>query len=187
VAETAAHAHEAGYRLSTLVLRNTQLGDDWRAVVQHGITAVSGSTSTDSVPVRRTVKARRSAGAEGEMGPRAIRYGLWEFPVRLCFTGKTTLWSLASACLRARQAIDRAVATGGVAHLLVDGPSYCAAESRVQRWFDRLLDHVARRRDQGRLTTLPVGDMVLRLLQTPRGEPARSILHDAPTARSIAA
>jgi hypothetical protein len=94
---------------------------------------------------------------------------------------------LATSSLRTRQSIDRAASAGSVTHLVVDGLAYCEAEPRVQRWLDRILEHVARRQSQGRLEVLPVAEAVARLAQTRRGEPARSILHAGEPERPLAA
>lgn len=187
VADAIEHSVAAGYRLSTLVLRRTQLGDDWRQVMRSGITAVSGATLSEVEPAAPTSTPRRTLSMSGEVAPRAIRYGLWEFPALSCLPWKTGLWTLATSSLRTRQSIDRVAAAGSVMHLVVDGHTYCAAEPRVQRWLDRILEHVTRRRAQGRLEVLSVVDTVLRLAQTRRGEPARSILHGAEPERPLAA
>lgn len=176
---------KAGYQLSTLVLRRTLLGDDWRNVMRHGITAVSGATvahdeGTSNAP-------RRTLGVAGEVAPRAIRYGLWEFPAVSCLPWKTGLWTLATSSLRTRQSIDRATSQGAVVHMAIDAGAFCAAEPRVHRWLDRILEHASRRRSQGRLEILSVADAVSRLALTRRAESSRSILHAAEPERPMAA
>lgn len=187
VSDAMEQGEKAGYRLSTLVLRRNQLGDDWRNVMRHGITAVSGAANADTEAPSANAAPRRKLSMSGEVVPRAIRYGLWEFPALACLPWKTSLWTLATSSLRTRQTIDRAASAGSVTHLVIDGLAYCEAESRVQRWLDRILEHVSRRRAQGRLEVLPVAEAVARLAQTRRGEPARSILHAGEPERPLAA
>ncbi|MBX3414113.1 MAG: hypothetical protein KF708_15605 [Pirellulales bacterium] len=187
VADAVAQGGAAGYALSTLVLRRTLLGDGWRQVMRQGITAVSGAATVhDEAPVSSTAP-RRTLGVAGDVGPRAIRYGLWEFPAQACLPWKTGLWTLATSSLRTRQAIDRATNAAGVVHLAIDAGAFCAAEPRVHRWLDRILEHAARRRSQERLEILSVAESVSRLAQTRRGEPSRSILHTADPERPLAA
>ena len=177
VADAIEGGMKAGFQLSTLVLRRTSLGDDWRNVMRHGINAVSGATVAHDEGVNTA--PRRTLGIAGEDTPRAIRYGLWEFPAVSCLPWKTGLWTLATTSLRTRQSIDRATSQGAVVHLAIDAGAYCAAESRVHRWLDRILEHASKRSSQGRLEILSVADAVSRLAQTRRGEPSRSILHAA--------
>lgn len=187
VSEAAAHAEQTGYRLSTLVLRRAQLGDDWRNVMRHGVTALSGATVSQVESSLPVAAPRRTLSMSSDAAPRAIRYGLWEFPAQSFLPWKTSLWTLATSSLRTRQSIDRAASNRELVHLVIDGAAYCAVEPRVQRWLERILEHVSRRRAQGRLEVLSVVEAVLRLAQTRRGEPARSILHESEPERPLAA
>jgi len=185
VADAIVGGAKAGFQLSTLVLRRSVLGDDWRNVMRHGITAVSGAAVTQDDAVSHA--PRRTLGIAGEVAPRAIRYGLWEFPAVSCLPWKTGLWSLATSSLRTRQSIDRAASQGAVVHLAIDAGAFCTAEPRVHRWLDRILEHASRRRSQGRLEILSVADAVSRLALTRRTEPSRSILHAADPEQPMAA
>ena len=175
--------HALGQRSTTLAFVEGELGKDWDLAVKYGITALchlsSGESETSSpVRGRQSPASRQRAYAQ----PRAVRFGLWDFPAAMNFPVKSGFFALAAASLRARQGIDRAIAEQGVFHLVIDGLEYCAGGSGVQRVLERVLQHVDRRRQQGVLQSVSIGEAATQLSRPRQSTPAHSILRPTPLA-----
>jgi hypothetical protein len=157
-------ASAAGYSVSTLAIGSPAL-DHAHLAVKHGMTAVRHARSDKSAISR----APRS---------RALQFGLWSFPVTIRLPGQSRFWPGGGGASAARAAIDQAIAERGVEQLVIE-PTRVVERSGAHRVLERVLRHVARRREAGLLEVLTIGAMAARLSSQRQGQPSRSILHSA--------
>lgn len=183
LAERLGALRDAGHESTTLAVTDGALGDEWDMATKQGITALCQLQPLEretGTPVR--ARHGQLARSRGCAQPRAVRFGLWDFPAAMNFPLKSSFFSLAAASLRARQAIDRAIEEQAIYHIVIDGLEYCAGGSGVQRAFERVLQHVDRRRQQGLLQAASVREAAAYLSRPRQATPSHSILRPAPLA-----
>lgn len=151
-------ARAAGLTVTTLAPRDGLPEDHLDLVLKQGLTAVRGALG----------------GA-----PRALRFGLWEFPGTLRLPAESHWLISSSRGVRARRGIRRAVAQQGLFHLVVDASRFGALGRPAFRTLDRVLRYAAHQRKLQQLEILTLQDAAQRLSQTPQIAPARSVLRKA--------
>jgi|GEM_PF-5302370 hypothetical protein len=156
--------------LTSLVL-SEPLGISPELLVKSGITAIR--PPLEPIPAPRSVLGRLAAGigrafeAAPILAPKSLRWGLWEVPATLDIARLTPR--------QARRAVDRAVFHGALIHVAV--PLAALVESPVRsRHLERLLEHVARRRDEELLDAIPLSGVALRYGRQRTGPTARSVM-----------
>jgi hypothetical protein len=154
----------AGYSVSTLATTSPAL-DHAHLAVKHGITAV------------RHARADKSAVSRAPRS-RALHFGLWSFPVTITLPGQSRFWPGGGGARAAKASIDQAIAQRGLAQLVIESPRL-AERSGAYRVLQRVLRHVAGRREAGLLEVLTIGAMAARLSSQRQGQPSRSILQSA--------
>jgi hypothetical protein len=159
-------ARAEGLAVSTLAVRHASLIEHLDVAVKYGVTAVRNDTCD---------AARR----RDPSSPRPLRYGLWELPATVRLPDAGRLWS-GGETWRTRRAIDAAVASGGVCHLVLDGPAWHDAARHNEHVLNAVLQYVAIRRKQGTLVIETLAAAAARMSQPKhRASPARSILRAA--------
>jgi hypothetical protein len=168
--EDVQRAQAAGYAPTTLALPAGHLAEHLDLLVKHGISAVR----TTRVSRRRGLASwwRAWRAAEPRLAqPHALRWGLWEFDGSLSLVQQGLRQTL--------KAISGAAAAGGLAHVAVDLERLAAQGPAGWRLLDRMLEHVARLREQKAIVQQPVSGVVAQLARTRQSPPARSILRPA--------
>jgi hypothetical protein len=150
-------ARTAGLDIATLMLRGRMRFDRWDAFVRGGI---------------RMVVSDRVAPADGrEKHPiKTLRFGLWEMQASLVLADEGGRRS----GLAMRRQIDRAMTGGGLCHVVLG--ELLSADRQSLRPLERLLQHVARRRDEGQLQVQTISQIVVQLPSRRSSRCAQSIL-----------
>jgi hypothetical protein len=155
-------ARAAGLTIATLALRSEWSENHSDLAIKHGIAAV-----------------RHSAPASRPAPPRTLPLGLWSFPVALHLPGASRWWPGGGGYRLARSIVDQAVASRGLAPLVVDVPRLAARGASAERALRGLLRHIDRRRPQGAVSVETIAAVVERLRGQYQGQPSRSILQSA--------
>jgi hypothetical protein len=162
-----------GVTPTTLALADGTLGIAAEFVSRSGFSAVRPSASSRTGKSRGLLAKLRNlwgdSGVQPAMAaPRALRWGLWELQPSC---------DLLQVGARATQrALDRAIAATEPVHIMLDLQRLAFAGRGSWGPVDRLLRHVARRRDEGLLQASSIAGLVATVQGSLQGRPARSIL-----------
>jgi hypothetical protein len=160
---------------ASLVLERSAPTEQLDLLVKQGITAVRPAVEAPAVAgkgwltvLSRWMSSRRT---RPNAAPRALRWGVWEMGVSLM---------LPEAGVRhARRTIDLAIAAGRIEHLVVDVADCVYATGSRSGGVERILKHLAQRRDAGLVESLNMAELAARLTFSRESHPARSILRRA--------
>ncbi len=146
--------HQREARVSTLVVGGSVGQQLYASLVRRGIRIVAGGV----VDIAKT-----------SMPVRTLRFGLWHVAATIdladtAATGRD--WKL-------RRKLDKIVDAGGLFHLAVGGEA--AYADSTCRTLERLLDHVVRQRQRGRMTAMTMAQLA-KAFATRGGGYAQSIL-----------
>ena len=167
LARRATHARASGLAISTLVLKTSELEDHSDLAIKQGITAV------------RHPNADHAAHDPRRFQPQTLRYGLWSFPVSLVLP-HTSRWLPGGGGGRAARAlIDQAICDRGLVQLAIDAPRLALRGYAAERVLQRVLQHAERRRRQGILDIMTLGNMAGKLSSQAQRQPSHSILRPA--------
>ncbi len=122
----------------------------------------------------RAIRDPRVALARAAGQPQPLRFGLWSLPVNLRLPSRRWFAGKARA---ARAGIERAIDDRGVFGLAIDASQL--GRGGGWRIVERVLKHAARRRSDGALDVLTLGDAAVRLSTPAASRPTRSILRPA--------
>jgi hypothetical protein len=159
-----AGARKAGIAASTLALRGGDQLLDLDLLLDHGVTAIRGPAAANWFPARRN-----------SLPP--IRFGLWQPPAAWLVPPRQTWW--APATWRVRHVIQRTIRQGGLLHLEIDAARLVTAGQPALRLVDRIVAHVAAKRDTGLLRVMTIQQLAAAILAQRAGTPSRSILQSA--------
>lgn len=151
--------HAAGLQIGSLLIRGAELDEHLDLVVKHGLSAVC-SLSRCPAP------------------PRSLHYGLWELPATMYLPQRRWLFTRMPV-RRARRAIDQAIQSESLCHLVLDGPRLAALGMSGVRRLENVLRHADLRRRQGVLSIATLSAVAAQLTCGQRSQPARSILRPA--------
>jgi hypothetical protein len=163
----------SGARTTTVLQHDGSMAGPLDVLVRRGIRAVRPALATTRSGgwLGRAVAAiRPSRRGTHVPSPRTLRWGIWELAAHCRMTGI------------ASRKIVRTIShppAGGPVHLAVDLPYVAFGGERAAVALERLVGHIAGRRDAGHLSVLTASDLVARLDQGNLGRPARSILEAA--------
>lgn len=157
-------AREAGIDVSTLALRQTNVGEHHDLLVRHQIS---------------TVRCAPNASGGGAVRPEMLRFSVWQMPVSLRMPIKSRWFGAAASSLTVRHLIQQAIATSRVAHLAIDAPQMLVAENATLQVVERALRFAQRLRDAGSLEITTLREQVRRTAQPRQSAPAHSILRAA--------
>ena len=160
-------ARAAGLAVSTLVLKTSELEDHCDLAIKQGITAVRHPCLEDAAKNPRRLQ------------PQTLRYGLWSFPVSLELPHASRWLPGGGGGHTARALIDQAINERGLVQLAIDAPRLAARGYAAERVLQRVLEHAERRRQQGLLDVVTLGNMARKLSSQHHGQPSRSILRPA--------
>jgi hypothetical protein len=167
LARRCARARASGLAISTLTLKTTELEDHSDLAIKQGITAVRHPDAQCT--------ARNARGLQ----PQTLRYGLWSFPVSLVLP-HTSRWLPGGGGVRtARALIDQAICDRGLVQLAIDAPQLALRGFAAERALQCILQHAERRRRQGILDVVTLGNTASKLSSQAQGQPSHSILRPA--------
>lgn len=153
-------ARAAGLPVSSLVLRQVELAENFDLLSRHPITAIrSGTPSTTFAQ------------------PHLLRHGVWHMPTTMTLPLKTR-WYQSPARIAGR-VLEQAARTASVAHLAIDAGRLVETQPCKIGEIERVLSHAASLREQGKLDVVTLAGLT-RLLDRPTEALAmRSILRAA--------
>jgi hypothetical protein len=154
------HARHLGIPISSLIPRGAKVDDHFDLLVKNGVTAIGGMSPDERRP----------------MSPRALRFGLWEWPRTSCLPMQSRWFSGARTLARR---IRKSVSAGDWFHLLVDLPAISQESATAERTVVRLLRRVAVLRDRGDISVVTLNQATAQLCKVPASTPQRSILRSA--------
>jgi hypothetical protein len=154
----------AGLNISTLVLRDCQLGEHWELLVKHGLSVLC--------------EMRGGKAAPAEERPVVLHYGLTSVPVSLVAPLRRR-WLSRVPVGEARRGIDRAAAGCGLFHLAINALALAGRGPAGLRQLDRVLRHADARRREGTLSIETLSAAARHWSDVPRAAPAQSILRAA--------
>jgi hypothetical protein len=167
LARRTAHARASGLAISTLILKTSDLEDHSDLAIKQGITAV------------RHPETDRAAHNPRRLQPQTLRFGLWSFPVSLVLP-HTSRWLPGGGGVRtARALIDQAICDRGLVQLAIDAPQLALRGFAAECALQRVLQHAERRRRQGILDVVTLGNMANKLSSQTQSQPSHSILRPA--------
>jgi hypothetical protein len=164
LARRISQARTNGLDVQTLVPRTASIERHIDLVVKQRITAVAGVDS-------------KTPGTRKFTTPRAMHYGVWEFPVAGNLPLRST-W-LSTGGWYSWRCIRRAVAESATFHLLIDAPSVCEEGRRAEKTLAWLMRRVANLRDRGLVCIETLRTAAARLADVPTVTPQQSILRRA--------
>lgn len=153
-------ARQAGIDVRTIVLADDGFDEHHDLAVRNGIVALRA-------PIGRVDKAAAQ--------PQALRFGLWGLPVAMRLPSARRWFGGGARAARAQ--VERAIDARGVVGLAIDARAL--AKRGALRLVERVLEHAARRRSEGTLDVLTLGDAASRLSAPAQSRPTRSILRPA--------
>lgn len=130
----------AGQQVSTLVVRRAHQIQHLELLIKHGISLVASDEQISTNQPTVTT----------------LRYGLWAMPAIVSVPSGRGLAG------GSRRLIDGTVSRDKLVHVAIDGPA-TAATAKATRALERLLHHIARRRSQGYLQIVQLGEIVAQL------------------------
>ena len=155
-------ARAAGIPVSTLALKNADLGEHLDLLVKSGISVVRGG--------------QVAADANGRQS-RMLRFGVWEAPVSARLP-EVARWSWSAGLWSAKRLVRQAMKKNLATHLSIDASRLMGPDTARLVTIEKFLKFAARLRDQGRLQIAP-----LRALagdgSSSVGRPMQSILRAA--------
>ena len=162
-----------GVTPTTLALADGPLGIAAEFVVRSGFSAVRPGISPRTAQSRGLLTKLRNlwgdSGVHPAMAaPRALRWGLWEL--------QPSRDLLQIGARAAQRAVDRAIAAIEPIHVVLNLEPLAFAGRGQWGPVDRLLRHVARRRDESLLHASSIAGLVATVQGSMQGRPARSIL-----------
>jgi len=162
-----------GVTPTTLAIADGSLGVAAEFVARSGVSAVRPSPGSQAGQPRGLLAKIRSLWRDGGVQPglatpRALRWGLWEL--------QPSCDLLRAGARAAQRTLDRAVAATEPVHVVLDLERLAFAGRGQWGLVDRLLRHVARRRDDGLLQACSIAGLVAMVQGSLQGRPARSIL-----------
>ena len=146
---------------TTIVLAGQRAIEHHDLAVRYGIRAIRASSAV----LPRTSRQ-----------PHAVRFGLWSLAVGWRLPS-TRWWGGGARAARAR--LDRAIAERGAFGLAIDAGRLAERGAGGLRVIERVLKHAVRRRDDGSLDVLTLGETAARLSSPVASRPTRSILRPA--------
>jgi len=158
-------ARSAGLSLSTLVLDGPELDDQCDLAIKHGVTAVRHATLAGKSPRRWRAST--------------LRFGLWSFPVSCSLPGSSRWLPGGGGARSARKQLDSAIAERGLFQLAIDASRLESRGAPALRVLQRVLQHIAIRREQGSLEVTTIQAAAGQLSGQLQGRPSQSILRAA--------
>jgi len=152
----------SGVMATTLVLPAPPTAEQCDVASRHGLLAVRHASE----------HARR-------WQPKAMRFGLWSFPTAITLPRATRWWPGGGGSRAVRRDIDTVIASRAIAPVAIDLTQLARRGGLARGVVERVLQHLARRRDEGRLEVLTVNAAAMRLASLHQGRPSRSILRPA--------
>jgi len=157
-------AQSGGLSVSTLVAAAETASAVADLLARHGIRTV------------REAGSQRKASAWSQ--PRALRSGLWLFPLSL-IAPRTGRWWSAGPLRRLRGMLDSRPGEGGAVQLVIDLQRVARQGRAGQRNVIRVLDELESRRTRGEVEVVTLRAATDRLAARYQGQPSRSILRAA--------
>ena len=162
LARRLSHARSKGIDTSTLLLRDTDVGEQLNLIVKNGLTAVC--------QVNASAKQ-----VQKECAPRPLHYGVWELPASVFVAGNVSWFMARRLMARARHAAD----DGGLFHLFVDAPTVVQQPANVEKTVFGVIQQLAQLKDRGMLKVETLSMTAARLSDVPAASPQRSLLRAA--------
>jgi hypothetical protein len=152
-------ARSAGMQISSLLLRQVELAENFDLLVKHQITAIRPGASRDADQ------------------PELLRFGMWQMPVHLRLPRKAG-W-FASNVSVAKRGLASAVKNAGVFHLAIDAGQLAEGDTAKLSEVERILAQAAELRSSEQLEILSLQQLADRLDRPSDSAPLRSILRAA--------
>jgi hypothetical protein len=161
-------AEQAGIRLTTLATHGAVPREHFEFLVRQGISAI------------RSVEpliAKRSTNFAVAGGVVSLRYGLWQIAGALRWSGGS--WFAEQLNVRRIcRAIDRSIATGISAHLVIDAPQLAMRSRAAFNSLSKILRHIERRQGDG-LQVGSIAETIAALMPSRAARSAQSVLRAA--------
>jgi hypothetical protein len=154
-------AKAAGLRVSSLVLRQAELGENFDLLARHAITAIR-APSLASAPLRQ---------------PHLLRLGTWQMPVTLALPCKPRWYQSVPSIVR--KLLKHAAQAGEVVHLAIDAGQLAEHEPHKIVEIERILALAAQLRDSGHLEVRTLQSLAKALDPPHELAPLHSILRAA--------
>jgi hypothetical protein len=153
-------ARSAGMQISSLVLRDVELAENFDLLVKHQIAAIRPAASRDSADQ-----------------PQLLRHGMWQVPAHLRLPRKAG-WFASNVSL-AKRGLAGAAKSAGVFHLAIDAGQLAEGDTAKLSEVERILAHAAELRASQQLEILSLQQLADRLDRPAGAAPLRSILRAA--------
>ena len=158
-------ARAAGVSVSTLALRNIDRMCHFDLLVKHGVSIVRGSQLNGLTHSLHS-------------GPVPMRFGVWNLAPNCVLPATRWTWRADHGLSTAQRAIRSAIRSHNTVHLMIDAAGLGETGRRGFRMVERLLRHIADRRDRRQLESATLAAMARMLTPCRTEQPTRSILRD---------
>jgi hypothetical protein len=158
-------ARTSGLPVSTLMLRNVELTENFDLLAKHQISAV------------RSAVGRR--GPTRIVQPQTLRFGVLLVTPSIELPGRSRWFPGGGGRFSACRAIRQSIGGASVAQLVIDGPRLAEVGEAGLKVVQGVLRFAAEQRERGALSIDTLGSLAAKLTQPREASPARSILRSA--------
>jgi hypothetical protein len=155
-----------GRRLTTLVLRNTDLQNHLDLLVKYRIPLIREGTPSETRPSYHFPQ------------PQSLRFGVWRAPITTTLQGRAN-WLNMKETATARRMIGRALREGGFVHLVIDSERLAEKRRTDLSPLRGLLHFIRQHELRGQLAVGPLQEIAARWIQPRAATPSRSVLRRA--------
>ncbi len=155
-----------GRRLTTLVLRETNLQDHLDLLVKYRIPLIRDGAPSETRPSYNFPQ------------PQSLRFGVWRAPITTTLEGRTH-WLNFKETATARRLVSRSIREGGFVHLVIDSQRLAERRRTELGSMQNLLHFIRQHELRGQLAVGPLQQIAARWIQPRAATPSRSVLRRA--------